>query len=105
MSRPNWEIDIDETTVDNNIDEEIEIETEEDDNYDNIWLEDYKALLERNRKAEKALYELKKEKRKETKEVSKEKVDNPKEVFKQLLAEERFYNKNPEADLYREKIE
>ena len=53
--------------------------------------------------AEKALVE----KKRAEKEAKKQQNSNPssKEELKQLLAEERFYEKNPEADLYRSEIE
>lgn len=65
---------------------------------------EWKKKAERLEKAEKKVVELKKQSKKiEKKEDTP--IINSKEELKQLLAEERFYDKNPDANSYREKIE
>ena len=91
--------DIEETTddvVDETIDDVEEAWEEE------ITYEQAIAWKERLEKAEKALVEKKRA------EKNKKKEDTPinsKEEIKRYLAEERFYDKNPEAESYRENIE
>ena len=83
--------------------EELEENEEEQENEEEISYEqalEWKKKAERLEKAEKKIVEFKKQ--------SKKKDDTPinsKEELKQLLAEERFYDKNPEASQYKEKIE
>ncbi len=82
------------------IPEVIEEAEQEEGEFDNITIDDYKALLERNRKAEQKLVELKKE----NKQIKPESITS-REDIKKIFFEEKFYEKNPDAENYRDKIE
>ena len=80
--------------------DEIEEETQE---VEDITYEQALEWKKRLQKAEKKLVDLKKQAKTKEKQT-----DNPissKDEVKKILAEERFYDKNPEAELYRKEIE
>ena len=62
-----------------------------------------KKKADRLDKAEKALVEKKKAEKAQKKENDNNL--NPREEVKRIMAEEKFYDKNPEAESYRDKIE
>ncbi len=93
------------------LDGEDQIEDLENDN--SIWdegdedtstptLEDYNRIYSEKRIAEKRLAKLEKDM---AKKIDNSKQENPRELLKSILEEERFYEKNPEALEYKEKIE
>lgn len=84
--------------------EVIEEAEQEEEEFANITIDDYKALLERNKKAEQTLYEIKKENRL-NKDNKKSETITSREDIKKMFLEEKFYEKNPDAENYREKIE
>ena len=91
-----------ELEIEDIVDEPTDVMDEPTDNYSELTEEDYNREVQRREKAEKALVELKKQlKQTKTTEV----VWNPKEEVKRILAEEKFYDKNPDAEAYRETIE
>lgn len=80
-----------------------EVETPED-NTEEITVEqalEWKRKAEQSEKAEKKVIELKRE----LKSKKENEGINPVEEVKKILAEEKFYDKNPEANAYREKID
>lgn len=77
--------------VENNEDDNIETEDETE-----LTVEDYQKEKARREKAEKALVELKKQ----VKNAPKSTDD-----VRAILAEEKFYDKNPDAEPYRKEIE
>lgn len=79
--------------VDNNEDEIDDADTEDE---NELTVEDYQKEKARREKAEKALVELKKQ----VKHTPKSNDD-----VRAILAEEKFYDKNPEAEPYRKEIE
>lgn len=95
--------------------EEIDVDTDvedvdtTDDTASITWDQamEWKKKAERLDKAEKALVEKKKAERlaKASENKNKPTDINPRDEVKRLMAEERFYEKNPEAESYRQKIE
>ena len=105
----NEEIDsnetIDETQDNQEQDYEYEAgeKAEEEDEITWEQAQEWKKKAERAEKAEKRLVELKKQLKEKKTYV--DKPINSKDEVKRILQEERFYEKNPEAESYREKIE
>ena len=99
----NQEQDYEDETTDN---QEQDYEDEEEEQEDEITWEqaqEWKRKAERAEKAERRLVELKKQLKEKKTYV--DKAINSKDEVKRILAEERFYEKNPEAESYRDKIE
>lgn len=96
------EIDIDD--IDTTMDGMDTDDTGATDTPDEITYEqalEWKAKAERLDKAEKRLVELKKQ----SKEAKHDAPIGSRDEVKAILAEEKFYDKNPEAEAYRKKIE
>ena len=97
----NWELE-------DNSSEDYQEEDDQDQDWDEeqiTWeqAQEWKKKAERAERAEKRLVELKKQLKDKL-----VKVDTPissKDEVKKILAEEKFYDKNPEAEAYRNKIE
>lgn len=95
--------DIEEETTQYEEVEETQEETWEEDTITWEQAMEWKKKAERLDKAEKALVEKKKAE-KQTKRETKD-IPTSRDEVKRLLAEEKFYDKNPEAEAYRNKIE
>lgn len=90
---------VDETT-ENNEDYQDDSQEDEQITYEQAlkWKEDLK-------KASAKLAELKKAEKEQKKVIKKENSEtNPEEIVRKLLAEEKFFDKNPEAIAYKDKI-
>lgn len=95
------ELEMEEEVIDTTetIDEVVEDNnepTEEEDTETELTVDDYLREKQRREKAEKALVELKKQ----VKSAPKSQED-----VRAVLAEEKFYDKNPDAESYRKEIE
>lgn len=111
----NEEVDVDETETDSLDNQETDTGTdkyynkEDLDIFKKLWIDpekattdDLKALAKRALKAEQRIVDEKKTK-KETKTT--DNTIDPKAEFKRLMAEDKFYTANPEAEAYKDKIE
>lgn len=107
----NEDVDVDETTDTETENAETEDSTDDSDKSDEITYEqaiqwraeaaEARAEKERREKAEKKLVDLKKAQ----KTTHNTQQPTGREDVRKILAEERFYEKNPEAASYRDKIE
>lgn len=104
LEQEDIEIDVEEETPEEETPEGVEDGSEEI-TYEQAL--EWKKKAERLDKAEKALVDKKKaEKLAKASENKNKPTDiNPRDEVKRLMAEERFYEKNPEAESYRQKIE
>lgn len=95
--------DVTDVTEENN-----EETNENDSSKDTITWEqaqEWKAKAERLDKAEKKLVEQKKALKEKEKQEQKPDNISSKDEVRKIMAEEKFYDKNPEAESYRDKIE
>lgn len=96
--------DVEDETTQNEEVEETQEETWEEETITWEQAMEWKKKAERLDKAEKALVEKKKAEKAQKKETKDTPITSRDEV-KRLLAEEKFYDKNPEAEDYRKEIE
>jgi hypothetical protein len=97
--------------IEDTLDEELDTtdDTDYEDNQDDdvTWeqAQEWKKKAQRADKAEKRLVELKKQLKSVNKiEEKNDTTINPRDEVKRILAEEKFYDKNPDAELYKDKI-
>lgn len=97
--------------LDNEIEEEVfddtQDESQDDSNIDITYEQalEWKKKAERLDKAEKALVERKRAEKEAKKQEEIESTDNPRQTVKEIMAEERFFEQNPEAEWYRDAID
>ena len=98
------EVDVQDTDYDLDVQDTQDEKIEEEITYEQAlqWREEAKREREARQKAEKSIVEKKKELAKKT---STQSPIDIKEAVKQIREEEKFFEKNPEAESYREKIE
>ena len=99
LEQEDIEIDVEEETPEEETPEEVEDGSEEI-TYEQAL--EWKKKAERLDKAEKALIERKKAEKQKKKEDA---PINSKDEVKRIFAEEKFYDKNPDAEAYRKEIE
>ena len=104
MAELETEVDVQDTDYELDVQDTQDDTTEEEITYEQAlqWKEEAKREREARLKAEKSIVEKKKELAKKT---STQSPIDVKEAFKQIREEEKFFDKNPDAESYRDKIE
>lgn len=102
MAELETEVDVQDTDYELDVQDTQDDAVEEEITYEQAL--EWKKKAERLEKAEKALVERKKADKLASKAQAQSPID-VKEAFKQIREEEKFFEKNPDAESYRDKIE
>ena len=104
MAELETEVDVQDTDYELDVQDTQDDAVEEEITYEQAlqWREEAKKEREARLKAEKSIVEKKKELAKKT---STQSPIDVKEAFKQIREEEKFFEKNPDAESYRDNIE